>query len=140
MIRKRRHRITDLSAVRADQFSILRCPQQLSDLIPPMLDHIVAANLLLQTELFITSRMRTRILRDLRLQKFRVGTGNVRGQRLLLCKLTQTSCCRTLVLEGTAVLSCDVHVNRTLIGLGVVAVRTLERAIGEADVFVRHFG
>ena len=140
MIRKRRHRITDLSAVRADQFSILRCPQQLSDLIPPMLHHIVAANLLLQTELFITSRMRTRILRDLRLQKLRMGTGNVRSQRLFLCKLTQTSCCRTLVLERATMLGCDVHVNRTLVSLCVLTVRTLERAIGEADVFVRHFG
>jgi hypothetical protein len=31
-------------------------------------------------------------------------------------------------------------VNRTLVSLGVVTVRTLERAIGEADVFVGHFG
>ena len=67
MIGKGRHRVANLSTVRAHQLTLLRRPQQLSDLSPPMLDHIVTANLLLQAELLITPRVRTRILRGRRL-------------------------------------------------------------------------
>ena len=65
--------------------------------------------------------------------------GNVRGQRLLLRKLAQASCRRTLVLECATVLGGYVHMHSTLVSLRILTVRALERAICEADIFVRHF-
>ena len=105
-----------------------------------MLHHIVAANLPLGIKLLLTPCMRTGILRRRLIQTLRMGRGDVGSQRLLLGKFTTASGHRALVLECTTVLGSNVHVNRTLVSLGVVTVRTLERAIGEADVFVGHFG
>ena len=63
-------------------------------------------------------------------------------QRLLLGKLPLTSCGRTLVLERSTMLSCNVHVDCALIRLGVVTVRALKRTTSPlgANVFVRHTG
>ena len=45
----------------------------------------------------------------------------------------------TLVFESTHVLCLDMHVNRTLVLLGKIAVGALEATVGGAQIFERHW-
>lgn len=140
MIGEGGHGVTRLSALCALKSTLLVSSKKLLHLGTSVLDHIMTTRLLLEIKLPSTPLMRAHIIGYGALKELRVRSHDMYIKGLLLSKLPLTSCGRTFMLEGSTVLGRDVHMDSTLIRLGVVTVRALERTAGAlgADVFVGH--
>jgi len=103
-----------------------------------MLQQVMGTKSSLRQTLKGTASLRANILFILCLGLIRVLGRNMIIKRLLSrCLIITVS---TLVLEGSTMLSLNVHMNCGLILLGKGAMGALELSIGSAQILESHFG
>jgi len=124
--------------VRALNLTSIRLAEKLIRFGRQVLEKVMGTKAGLREALKLTATLRTNILLLLRLSFIRVLGRNMIIKRLLSRRLIITM--PALVLEGSTMLSLDVHVNCGLILLGKGAMGTLELSVGRAQILESHFG